>query len=91
MTIWATNDQGLWCTCCGYLVAGAREADAVEFVEPEECRQCGFPDVDAMADYHCGPDEDDAYEEPEFDCPKGPDGYCPLAGSEESDWDCPYS
>jgi hypothetical protein len=33
---------------------------------------------------------DDDYEQ-EFDCAMGPDGYCPKAGSEECDFDCPYS
>jgi hypothetical protein len=67
-----------------------REQNDPHFVEPEECRQCGFPDADAVAEYHCG-DDDVPCEEPEFDCPAGPDGQCPLAGSEECDWDCPYS
>lgn len=39
-------------------------------------------------DYDDGFDDDD---EPDFDCPFDPNsGHCPLAGTEECDWECPY-
>jgi hypothetical protein len=42
--------------------------------------------------------EDDVYDEDldgdcegDFDCGMTPDGRCTKAGSEECDWDCPFS
>ena len=35
-------------------------------------------------------DFDEDEDDDEFDCPAGADG-CPLAGTEECDWECPYS
>jgi hypothetical protein len=32
-------------------------------------------------------DDDEDY----FDCHRGKDGSCGLAGTEECDWECPYS
>lgn len=37
-------------------------------------------------DYYDSLDDDDD----EYDCPAGAEG-CPLAGTEECDWECPYS
>lgn len=37
-------------------------------------------------------DEFDEFEDDDdFDCHMTPDGYCELAGSEECDWECPFS
>jgi hypothetical protein len=36
-------------------------------------------------------DDDDFDEEEEFDCGMDRSGYCGKAGSEECDWECPYS
>lgn len=44
--LWDRNEHGLWCTACGYLIAEPDEADAKGFVEPDVCRQCGFPDFE---------------------------------------------
>ena len=83
---WDMNDGAFWCPSCGDMVA--RDTDDII---PDECRQCGFPDPEAVADYHCGPDEDED-EDPDAwmdDCGMMPDGYCSKAGSEECDWECP--
>lgn len=47
-------------------------------------------DLDLVDDepYDNGYDDD---EEEDFDCHRGPDGTCGLAGTEECDWQCPYS
>ena len=37
-------------------------------------------------------EDEDEYVEPEFECAEywtGSEWYCPLAGTEECDWDCP--
>lgn len=88
---WMLNEHGHWCSCCGYLVAGP---DAGEGSLPEECSQCGFPDAEAVADYHFGPDDDQDEDTNEFDCPPfwTPEGwFCPAQGSEDCDWECPHS
>lgn len=36
-------------------------------------------------------DDDEWGEEMHFDCGLGLDGQCSKAGSEECDWECPYS
>jgi hypothetical protein len=44
-----------------------------------------FDDDDGWPDDACGEDD--------FDCPMywtGSEWHCPLAGSEECDWDCPH-
>ena len=92
--IWDMNDGGLWCPSCGDMVA--RDTDDLI---PDECRQCGFPDPDAVADYYCGPDDDtdlcdccgESWEQcrNNFDCGLMPNGQCLKAGSEECDWECP--
>jgi hypothetical protein len=59
MTDFMRNEHGLWCPSCGELLAGPGGTDE-EGLEPDECRVCGFPDnIEKMADYHCGDDEDD--------------------------------
>ena len=90
---WDMNDGALWCPSCGNMIA--RDDD--DHI-PDEFRQCGFPDPEAVADYHCGPDDDDGlcdccgetWEQcrNNFDCGLMPDGQCLKAGSEECDWDC---
>ena len=91
---WDMNDGSLWRPSCGNMIA--RDTDETI---PEECHQCGFPDPDAVADYHCGPDDDDdglcdccgeTWEQcrNDFDCGLMPNGQCTKAGSEECDWDC---
>jgi hypothetical protein len=87
-TQWSANEQGLWCLSCGNLVATAHAAGEPDFVEPDECRQCGYPDPDAVADYHVGPDEPDDLEDDLFDCGLMPNGQCTKAGTEECDWEC---
>lgn len=87
MSAWATKDDGYWCPSCGDLIARPETAQA-GFL-PDECKQCGFPDMDKVAEYHIGPDWDEQLEEDFFDCGMMPDGYCTKAGSEECVWDCP--
>lgn len=36
-------------------------------------------------------DEDELDDEDDFDCGMTSDGGCTLAGTEECDWECPYS
>jgi ribosomal protein L37E len=84
---WTLNEYGYWCTCCGFLVAHPDEADTL----PDECRQCGFPDAEKLADYMGFDQDNDPEDDPEdwFDCGMLADGTCMKAGSEECDWDCP--
>lgn len=98
MSDWHLNSDGLWCPSCGNRVAGQQAVDNDE-PEPEECRECGFPDPERVADYHVGPDDDqDEWdpddEDPGADCGRWINGklgpYCSKAGSEECDWECPY-
>lgn len=94
---WDENEHGLWCGCCGDRVASNREVQNEEFIAPESCRQCGFPDPELVAQYHC-PDDFEP-DEPEWDagdeCGRWINGklsrYCTLAGTEQCDWECPYS
>ena len=53
-------------------------------IERDEIEQQDDDDRDY---YDSLPDDDDD----EFDCHMGPDGSCGLAGTEECDWECPYS
>lgn len=92
---WDMNEHGYWCTSCGDLVG---RADVDEDRLPTECRHCGFPDPDKVADYHLAPD-DDEYDPDDEDhgaeCGRWINGKlgksCTLAGTEFCDWDCPYS
>jgi len=88
MTHWNLNEYGFWCPSCGDRIG---RASAEEDTLPEECRSCGFPDIGKVAEYHCPDDDDEGSPELEFDCGMMPDGTCQLAGTEECDWDCPYS
>ena len=54
-------------------------------IERDEIEQQDDDDRDY---YDSLPDDDD---EDEFDCHMGRDGSCGLAGTEECDWECPYS
>ena len=86
MSAWAENTDEHWCMSCGHLVARS----SAEIV-PEECSQCGYPDAERVAEFHLDESNDeDVDDEPGFDCPASSDG-CPLAGTEECDWDCPHS
>lgn len=86
---WKVNDDGHWCPSCGNLIARPESLEGGAHL-PDECRECGYPDAGAVAEYHCGPDDDDDPEDDDwFDCGLMPDGYCSKAGSEECDWDCP--
>lgn len=94
------NEHGLWCPCCGNLIASPATANADDYQAPAECGQCGFPeDADKVAAYH-GFDGDDDDDEPDddtdaFECPrywiagKGGGWACPLIGTEDCDWECP--
>lgn len=92
MSLWQLTDDGLWCLSCGTRVAAPDEA------EPEECHACGFPDAEKVGQFHCDFDDDDD-ELCEFDageeCGRWINGrlgqYCTLAGTEQCDWECPYS
>lgn len=59
MSQFTHNDHGTWCPSCGDLLAGAGGVDE-DGIEPDECPTCGYPDdLEKMADYHCGEDDDD--------------------------------
>lgn len=50
------NDHGVWCPSCGEMLAGAQQVDD-DWMEPDECRVCGFPeDIEMMAEHHLGID-----------------------------------
>ena len=69
-----------YCACCGVFIAGGDvRFDAGVSRLCENCRE--------GEDYDNEPDDDDL----EFDCHRGPDGSCGLAGTEECDWECPYN
>lgn len=58
MSSFTQNEHGLWCPSCGERLAGPALVDE-EGLEPEECRVCGFPeDIEKMAEYHCGDDDE---------------------------------
>lgn len=60
MSAFMRNEHGLWCPSCGECVApGGIDEDGGE---PSECRCCGYPDAEAVADYHCGDDDDDCWQ-----------------------------
>lgn len=42
---WFETDEGLWCPACGGVIANAFHIDD-DYVPPEECRSCGFPDFE---------------------------------------------
>jgi hypothetical protein len=48
---WHRNEYGLWCGACGNLLASAEHIDDEDFVEPESCKQCGFPDFEDGTGY----------------------------------------
>jgi hypothetical protein len=52
--LWAETEDGLWCECCGNHIAARWHLDDEDYTPPDECRQCGFPDPEAVAEYHCG-------------------------------------
>ena len=56
--VFMQNEHGVWCPSCGELIANGDQVDD-DWMEPDECRVCGFPeDIEAMADFHLG-DADD--------------------------------
>lgn len=93
MTAWEMNYDGYWCGACGYFVAQLSSE-----TQPDECRQCGYPDAEKVADYFVGPDDDD--DDPVDDSDPGEecgrwingrlDRSCRLAGTEFCDWECPH-
>ena len=56
------------------------------WVRAKEDKKADSTDADDGYPYD---EEDNEYEE--FDCHRGPDGSCDLAGTEECDWECPYN
>ena len=85
---WMVNEDGHWCPSCGDLIARPEELESGAHL-PDECCLCGYPDTDAVADYHLGPDDDFNDDDDGWDdCALGPDGQCGKAGSEECDWYC---
>ena len=44
------NEDGLWCDFCGELQQAACHIDA-DYIPPSECRECGAPDPEEMAEY----------------------------------------
>lgn len=86
---WSVNEDGHWCPSCGDLIARPEWLEDGAHL-PDECRTCGYPDAGAVAEYHCGPDDDD--DDPDAwmdDCGMMPDGTCMNAGSEWCDFECP--
>lgn len=51
-----TNEHGTWCPSCGELLSNRDE----DFDEDADCPTCGYPDdIDKVAEYHTGEDDDD--------------------------------
>lgn len=87
---WSVGEDGHWCPSCGDLIARPEWLEDGAHL-PDECRRCGYPDADAAAEYHLGPDDDDDPRDDDGfwdDCGLMPDGQCTKAGSEECDWEC---
>ncbi|MGI9411964.1 MAG: hypothetical protein ACR2OV_17930 [Hyphomicrobiaceae bacterium] len=38
------NENGLWCSACGELLATNDEVEAEDFIEPDQCATCGWPE-----------------------------------------------
>lgn len=85
---WAVNEDGHWCPSCGELIARPEWLECGMHL-PDECKTCGYPDASAVAEYHCGPDEEEDTDAWMDDCAMLPDGTCMKAGSEECEWECP--
>lgn len=49
---WAeSNEHGVWCPCCGELLAAPWHIDE-DWEEPDSCKVCGFPDDgEQMSEY----------------------------------------
>lgn len=86
---WDVNEDGHWCPSCGDLIARPEWLECGARL-PDECKTCGYPDLAEVAEYHCGPDDDDTDDWMD-DCGMMPDGTCMNAGTEWCDWDCPRS
>lgn len=50
------NEDGLWCDYCGELQQAAFHIDD-DYEPPENCRACGAPDPEDMAEYFTGEDD----------------------------------
>ena len=41
---WEQNEHGLWCPVCGNHIAAPWHLEDDDYMPPETCPQCGFPD-----------------------------------------------
>jgi hypothetical protein len=48
---WDLNEHGLWCPACGEILAAPWHLEDEDFVEPEICKTCGFPDFEDGMNY----------------------------------------
>jgi len=82
---WEETYYGYTCKRCGlfYAFGCAPWDDPPEFEDSDD-----YGDYDPYDDYDEGGDE---FEEALMNCGQLPDGSCTKAGSEECDWECPFS
>ena len=67
----------------------ARGADS-QYAAPLATAATNEPVPTSASDDGYPYDEEDFDDGDDFDCHRGPDGSCGLAGTEECDWECPY-
>lgn len=60
MSDFMLNEHGLWCASCGECVARGGLDD--DNCEPDECRCCGYPDPESVAEYHLAETDGDICE-----------------------------
>lgn len=49
---WSENEHGLWCPACGYHIAAPWTLeDEEDYVPPDSCKECGYPDFEDGTDY----------------------------------------
>jgi hypothetical protein len=49
------NEHGIWCTACGEIIAAPWNLSK-DWVAPDSCRTCGFPDFEDGPGYFTGDD-----------------------------------
>lgn len=61
--------------------------------DDETCTSCRGTGYDPVMETRCccDPMDDDDLAEAEMNCGMGPDGFCTLAGTEQCDFECPFS
>ncbi|MGI9490965.1 MAG: hypothetical protein ACR2QF_00915 [Geminicoccaceae bacterium] len=48
------NDDGIWCPICGNMIMNKHQMGDEDLALPEDCNECGFPDIDEITKYFEG-------------------------------------